>query len=423
MVYIPARMIKTTVRQAILDHLWCADRDKAILMRHIEKGDGVAIFIDAIDEVRDPSVMTNLQEFAHKRQTTGGPTFLISARTDECSVNTADFNRFLVLGGFTVDQGEAYVNQYFTGAHVPTHPAVDYVNRHSEKLQPVLCNPLRLYIFCALSLKGILHLEEGAKFDILNLFEPLEKFLTRREGGLITEEQASAFYKLCLYSLLSGMRELPESLLEKFHIARNYFVFLEKETTIDANAVTVTSYSFSHEMVHEYFAAKCVERMPLEDLKSLLLHVCCINSLRNIQKIMFELILKRHAQRDEIIRMMIRAILILQSPRTRKTHSGVPLDELSELRTRVSSAVTTEGIPLSHLTDQNLRETNDIWNTINQVFEVPGVNAGGWFCEEEMNGTLHHVVDCMAVCTPKEQQSILRDTVYALLPCTSEEHG
>ena len=120
MVYIPAREIEKskreskTVTQAISDHLWCDVRDKETLMRHVMHGRGVGVLIDAIDEVRDPVVITHLRAYVHKVQTNGGPTFLVSSRSDLCFVPPDDFCRYLVLEGFTPDQGEEFVRRHFS---------------------------------------------------------------------------------------------------------------------------------------------------------------------------------------------------------------------------------------------------------------------------------------------------------------------
>ena len=423
MVYIPARDIKSSVQQAVRDHLWCHEEDKDILMKHIEQGEGIAIFLDAIDEIRDRAVLKDLKDWTNKRQTIGGPKFLVSARTAECSIDPADFNRFLVLEGFTEDQGQNYVGQYFpfTEASTVEHPAVDYVKKYKEQLKPVLCNPLKLHVFCALTYQKVLKLEEGSTFDIVNLFEALEKFLTRREGGTVSAEQSSDFYKLCLFSLLSGLREIPEELLNQFNIVKNYYAFLIKRTAIDIDAVTLSTYSFPHEMIYEFFAARCVEEMSLDCLRLLMLHVCCETSLRNTQKMMFELILKKHADTEGLLKMMIRAILILQN----RKEKGKKLNNLTVLVRRIKSAFSIKELLQTQLTEDQIQEASAIWDEINVVFDqhADDLKSVSWFHDLEVNGTLNHVIDCIKVCMSQKQEGIMRDTIHRLLPCSYEEHG
>ena len=426
MVYVPARDIKSSVQQAVRDHLWCHEEDKDILMKHIEQGEGVAIFLDAIDEIRNRAVLKDLKDWTNKRQTIGGPKFLVSARTAECSVDPANFNRFLVLEGFTEDQGQTYVGQYFplTEASTVEHPAVDYVKRHKEELKPVLCNPLKLHVFCALTFQEVLKLEEGSTFDVVNLFGALEKFLTRREGGTVTAEQSSDFYKLCLFSLLSGLREIPEELLSQFNIVRNYYAFLVKTTATDIDAVTLSTYSFPHEMIYEFFAARGVEEMSLDCLRMLLLLVCCETSLRNTQKMMFELILKKHADTEGLLQMMIRAILILQNHKFKGQERG-KLSNLTVLARRIKSAVSIKELLQTQPTEDQIQEASAIWEEINVVFDqhADDLKSVSWFHDLEANGTLNHVIDCIKACNPQKQEGIMRNTIHRLLPCSYEEHG
>ena len=138
MVYIQARTIKTTVHQAIKDHLWCEEKDVPLLIDHIKQGDKVLIFIDGEDELRDDGVIENLKTYVHERQTRGGAKFLISSRSYWSSIDSKYFNRFLVLRGFTVEQGEEYIHKVLSNlgqANHPKSPILQYVQRHKNKLE------------------------------------------------------------------------------------------------------------------------------------------------------------------------------------------------------------------------------------------------------------------------------------------------
>ena len=420
MVYIPARDINSTVKQAIKDHLWCEDEDKDFLMDHIQRGEGVAIVVDAIDEVRKENILDDLQRYAHTRQTQGGAKILVSARNGLCFIDPQHFNRFLTLDGFTLDQGFNFIEQYFAlGKPLLIHQtAKDYVNRHKDKMEAVLCNPLKLHIFCALTEKGFITLDENFKFEVLNIFEPLEKYLTTREGGNVTNEESQNFYKLCFFALLSGMRRFPQHLLMKFTIVDNYKAFLVREEERNQNAELMVNYSFTHEMVFEYFSSKYIEGVDMQSLKSLLLLVCYQTSLRNLQKIIFELILRKKQHKDVLLLMLIRGIILLQFTRVNDTQN-IPAG-LLQLQDRIKSAVNIEQVMLSHQDAGQIREADAIWEVINRAFdsEAGKLRAVGWFLGLGDNGTLEHIVDCLRVCTPQEQKEIIRRSLYCLLPCT-----
>ena len=422
MVYIPARDIKSTVKQAIKDHLWCEDEDKDFLMDHIQRGEGVAIVVDAIDEVRDDNILDDLQRYANTRQTQGGANILVSARNGLCFIHPQHFNRFLTLDGFTLDQGFNFIEQYFAlGKPLPIHQtAKDYVNRHKDKMEAVLCNPLKLHIFCALTEKGFITLDESFKFEVLNIFEPLENYLTTREGGNVTNEESQNFYKLCLFALLSGMRRFPEPLLMKFTIVDNYKAFLVREEERNQNAELIVNYSFTHEMVFEYFSSKYIEGVDMQSLKSLLLLVCSQTALRNLQKIIFELILRREQHREVLLLMMIRGIILFHITK-RNCIQNIPAG-LLQLQDRIKSGVNIEQVMLSHQDADQVREADAIWEEINRAFdsEAEALRAMGWFWGLEENGTTQHIVDCLRVCTPQQQEEIIRRSLYCLLPCRNK---
>ena len=424
MVYIPARDIKSTVEQAIKDHLWCDKNDVDILMAHVKKGKGVIVVLDAVDEVRDSEVLESLQRYVHERQTQGGPRIVVSGRNDLCSIDPQDFSRFLTLEGFTIEQGIEYVKQYFSlGTTLPIHQtALEYVNRNKEKMEAVLCNPLKLHIFCALTEKGFLDLGEDLKFDVFNLFEPLEKYLVTREGGEVTEEQSQNFYKLCLFAMLSGMRSFTEALLTQFNIVKNYYVFLVKEDKRNKNAKVTTQYSFTHEMIHEYFASKFIETTSLEKLKSLLLSVCCNKALRNVQKIMFEIIQKRDLYKQELMTLIIRIILILQQSET-PVKQNKKIAQLLELPKRISMSTDITQLVLSHQDADEVGKAKGILRKIDDAFDKDSeaLTVVNWCGSLQMNGVIGHTLDCMQVCTPHEKEQITCKTLRCLMPYNFSE--
>ena len=423
MVYIPGRVMKGNIRKAIHDHLWCADNDKEVLMKHVEEGKGVAVIIDAIDEIHDHDVLDNLKESVHEWQSTRGPTFLISARNELCSVDPADFNRFLILEGFTIDQGEEYVKKYFSiGQTSPAiHPVIDFVRRHKCRLEPILCNPLKLHIFCGLTKKGILELHEDTIFDVLTLFEVFEDFLIKREGGPVSQEQSSNFYRLCLYCLMKGFREIPGKLLKQFNIVENYYAFLVKETTIGMNAMPITSYSFHHEMFYEFFSSRCLGILSLHELKAMILLVSSKSSLWNLHKMIFRVILKRCLPNTfELLQMMVRCMLVFIVYYKKETR--IP-DELLELPKQVRAAVPVIQLLSSQQDEKHTETVTMIWDNINRVFESESValRRNRWFSRIGI-GALSHVLDCLCVCPPEQQQEITKNSLHALMPSVEIRH-
>ena len=138
MVYLHVQSIKGSVREAIRSALWCRKEDKDILMKHVETGEGVAILIDATDELRDEAIIAELKDYVDG-QTGGCQKILVSSRTDLCCIDIVKFDRLLVLQGFSLPQAMDYVASYFPSEDDPTRTNI---NKHQHDLEPILTNPL-----------------------------------------------------------------------------------------------------------------------------------------------------------------------------------------------------------------------------------------------------------------------------------------
>ena len=455
MVYLPARSIRGSVRDAIRNQLRCEEKDVDLLMSHVDQGQGVAILVDGIDEIRDGEVIENLRQYVRTRKERGGQQVLVAARTDLSQIPSRSFDRFLVLQGFSPEQGKEYIRKYFSMDQlhkVTIQTVMDYIKRHESQLEGVLMNPLQLYIFCGLTSIGVLKLEDDNIYNVVNLFEPLEKFLIKREsekrGSLPpTEKDSQNFYCMCLYALLADVRQFSQSYLDKFNISPNYLVFLKNWDVQGSNAEFTTYYEFKHEAIFEYFGSKFIQNSPLALLKSLILSICHKKSLRNVQKMMMEIVAKRDADSMPLYQAIIRAIIIFQweegyyhDNSTSKSNNGMDTSgseiveasgsaddhslssikcRLLNLKHRIKTASVDEML-LSHQDADKVREADAIWEEINRAFdsEAGELRAVGWFGGLEKNGTLQHIVDCLKVYTPQQQEEIIRRSLYCLLPCT-----
>ena len=454
MVYLPARSIRGSVRDAIRNQLCCEEKDADLLMAHVDQGKGVAILLDGIDEIRDGEIIENLRHYVQTRKERGGQQVLVAARTDLSQIPSRSFDRFLVLHGFSPEQGKEYIRKYFSmdQLHKVTIQAVmDYIKMHESQLEGVLMNPLQLYIFCGLTSIGVLKLEDDNIYNVVNLFEPLEKFLIKRESekrgsSTPTEKDSQNFYCMCLYALLADVRRFSQSHLDKFNISPNYLVFLKNWDELGRNAEYTTYYEFKHEAIFEYFGSKFIQNSPLALLKSLILSICCKIPLRNVQKMMMEIVAKRDADSMSLYLAIIRAIIIFQCDEDRDGDNSTSESEnemdtsesevvevsasaedhspssikcrLLNLKHRIKTASVDEML-LSHQDADKVREADAIWEEIDRAFDTDAgeLRAVGWFGGLGDNGTLQHIVDCLRVCTPQQKEEIIRRSLYCLLPC------
>ena len=448
MVYLPARSIRGSVRDAIKNQLRCGEKDADLLMAHVDQGKRVAVLLDGIDEIRDAEIIENLREYVLTRKERGGEQVLVAARTNLSQIPSRSFDRFLALQGFSPEQGKEYIRKYFSmdrQHQVTIQTVVDYIRKHESQLEGVLMSPLQLYIFCGLTSIGVLKLEDDNIYNVVNLFEPLEKFLIKREseksgGLLVTEKDSQNFYCMCLYALLADVRRFSKSYLDKFNISPNYLVFLKNWDELGRNAEYTTYYEFKHEAIFEYFGSKFIQNSPLALLQSLILSICCKSSLRNVQKMMMEIVAKRDADSMPLYLAIIRAIIIFQWDEDRDRYNLTSESEneidtseseneeastikirLSNLKHRIKTASVDEML-LSHQDADKVREADAIWEEINRTFDSEELRAVGWFQGLGENGTLQHIVDCLKVCTPQQQEEIIRRSLYCLLPCEYKDY-
>ena len=444
MVYLHVRSIKGSVREAIRSALWCRKEDKDVLMKHVETGEGVAILIDATDELRDEAIIAELKDYVDG-QTGGCQKILVSSRTDLCCIDIEKFDRLLVLQGFTLPQAMDYVKGYFPSEDDPTRT---YINDHQQELEPILTNPLRLNILCELISRELLELKPGETLDLLTLFIPVEKHLIRREiekrrqhqkpgtngSSEVTAEDAERFYRMCLYGLLTDMRSFTDQHLKDFKISEIYRdAFLDMCVEVDVYANPKVYYTFSHEMLYEVFSALYFYTATEESLKPLLLAICKQKSLRNVQKIVCEILSKKEVNKGDLLLGTIRAILILQH---RDSPEGHPLkEELIKLQKLITRSA--EQLLQSQQPKEQLAEHNMIWDKINKAFDKlakeptfvgwfkkqrnkfnSNMNRGSWFRTLVKNKIIKHVFDCLKNCPQHQQEEVFRHTVHCILPCT-----
>ena len=441
MVYLHVRSIKGSVSEAIRSALWCRKEDKDVLMKHVESGEGVAILIDATDELRDEAIIAELKDYVD-RQTGRCQKILVSSRTGLCCIDIEKFDRLLVLQGFTLPQAMAYVASYFPSEDDLTWT---YINKHQHELGPILTNPLRLNILCELTSRGLLKLKPGETLDLLTLFIPLEKHLIRREiekrsqyqqecSFQVTDEDGKRFYRMCLYGLLTDVRSFTDQHLKDFKISEIYRdAFFNKSNELDVYANPKVYYNFRHEMLYEVFSALHFYTATEESLKPLLLAICKLQSLRNVQKIVFQILSKKELNKGDLLLETVRAILVLQAEGRAEAH---PLtEELQNLQKLMSTSVMQ--LLQSEQTREQVTQANVIWDKINNTFENVAKElslvdsstrltdkaphnrrTGGWFGHLEENGTIKHVVDCLESCPQHQQEEVIRHTVHCLLPCS-----
>ena len=176
-VYLHVGSIKGSVKDAIRNALWCRQEDKDVLMKHVETGVGVAVLIDATDELRNNGIENELKDYVNQ-QIGGSQKILVSSRTDLCCIDLEKFDRILVLQGFTLTQAMDYIKGYFPSQGDLTRI---YVESHQQELKPILTNPLKLHMMCELTSRGLLVLSSDETLNLVRLFKPLEKHLIRRE--------------------------------------------------------------------------------------------------------------------------------------------------------------------------------------------------------------------------------------------------
>ena len=315
-VYIPGNTIEGCVEDAIRNNLKCDKRFHDQTMVTIaDDGDGVLIISDATDELQDEDLKESLCQFAQEcKEFPNKPSFLLSSRTGLCFIDPQHFHRCLNIEGFTIPQGIQYLEAHFRERYsVSDHAILEYVKENSQKLEMVLCNPLRMLIFSELTAKGELKLDDIKTLHPVKLLKYLEEYIVTGEMHKVTTKSQhtghTMFYKTCLECFLKGENRLLDKDLEN----SPYKAFLTKQTNDEGMGSAY--YTFSHMLIFEYFTVRgfvdSLWRRPRET-RAVLLHLCSDPNMRNILQLASGFICQCKPELFDNLVSIIRACLFLQ---------------------------------------------------------------------------------------------------------------
>ena len=230
----------------------------------------------------------------------------------------------------------------------------------------------------------------------------------------MTVNRSQDFYDLCLFAYLRGFQEIPEELLKKYNIVRNYYAFLEKRKSIDIHAVIASNYSFSHEVVFEYFACKSVEQMSREKAKPFLLSLFARTRYNNIQKMLSQVIARKFPDNIEYFEDLVKVIITLQS----RFIGTIPEDYLNRINKLSIEMLASNQVSIAALKDADI-----IWMLISHNFQFLAHDKNALFAELLSTGVINHIVGCLQVCTPPQQERIIQSTLHQLLPSKSNDNN
>ena len=235
----------------------------------------------------------------------------------------------------------------------------------------------------------------------------------------MTDQDADNFYRMCLYGLLTDIRAFSEEHLKDFCISEIYRnAFLKKNVQTNLDARTEVFYTFSHEVLYELFSALYINTAPEHRLKSLLLAIYGRASMRNVQKILYELLPRNNIERGHLLVGTVRAIIILQSDAIWSMHSLA--NECLELKKSTSFGNFDEDLHEEHSNEHQVEGTKALWEKINEICYHRSVELKtvSWFVDLEKNGTIRHIFECLRSFTQQQQEEVLRQTLQYLMPCT-----
>ena len=477
-VYVHAQDLEGDIWNCIEKNLCCSDVERVAIIESIRSGQTGSILLDALDEIRDQQTLADIATFIEYNHKHRGPQILVSARTGLSRLSNDIFDRFLHLEGFTLYQGVEYVNKYITchceeeevdgsqskqEEHIfksqeskppknVTDPSkldrpaksievLSYVDRYKHRLQVILCNPLRAHILCGLAVEELLTLEEEKILKPLELLKILENFSIMREtgGNSVSQEEQRNFYRLCLHGLLNGIRKLTHDDLDRFGVSADSpyaITFLIPRPGRDKSGCEVKHYTFVHESMYEFFAARCLEILPHEYKKAIILSVCAEDVLQNVREMICEIL--SEYETDETLTLitgMIRVMLLLAC----ETLSCRPLDISTHMHSPLDT--TNAGLPfdpsngiksilpkfLNLLVQQDvdakasLSNVCNVWDCINSIFNGDLPEHLRVYMLRVLNPCfgsifMSRVVQCLHKCREENRITIQNKTVNHALP-------
>ena len=353
-VFAPATDLKGDVWTSIERYVCCDDEEeRKLISKHLKKDRSSAILLDALDEIREPEILSNLKKFIEYSNKNGGPQIVVSARTGLSRLTDRFIDWSLQLKGYTPQQGLKYI-EVFIGNHIKQEEVKDmeplpskrqrlsmskntsqtsncateselfcpgkvhgYMLDHKKEMNAILCNPLRVHITCGLAVEGVLKLDKDGTLKPLYLQKCLEEFVLKREtrGNVVPPKDRLDFYKLCLHGLLAGKQSFTQIDLETFDVPSDspYMAFFNTYDKPDEFANNVTYHSFVHETFYEYFAVRCFEELPYDHKKAFILAVFGKVVFKNV-RVMICQILSQNETEETLTGTvaMFRVMLLLQ---------------------------------------------------------------------------------------------------------------
>ena len=459
-VYAPATDLKGDVWTSIDRYVCCNDEEeRKQISKHLKRDRSSAILLDALDEIRDPEILSNVKKFIENNNKNGGPQILVSARTGLSRLPNKFIDRSLQLEGYTPEQGLKYI-EVFIGNHLKQgeeekieHPLCKqqipsismnmyqiqgsategrrlfqpsevhgYMLDHKKEMNAILCNPLTVHITCGLAVEGVLKLDKDNTLKPLYLQKCLEEFILKREtrGNVFPLEDRLGFYRLCLHGLLTGIQSFTQIDLETFNVPSDspYMAFFNTSEKPDDFANNVKYHSFVHETFYEYFAVRCFEELPDDHKRAAILSVCTKDVLQNVRKIICQM-LHQYEIKDMLLlaKGIIRTMLLVLKPHDTKFEED-PL----ELKEDIQNNVPDISDLLLHRnidTERFTIKVENIWEKINTQFIEPNDEMKVYWekvLTSQSEDVGHHVLECLKEFSEKEQLDIKADSIYKLLP-------
>ena len=446
-VYAPATDLKGDVWTSIERYICCNDEEeRKYISQHLKSDQSSAVFLDALDEIRDDEILSNIKEFIEKNNKNGGPQILVSARTGLSQLEAQIFDRCLQLEGYTPEQGLTYIES-FIGNHLkhtssyysprtmynvesgpteerrPFQPSevLIYMMDHKEEMNAILCNPLRVQIMCGLAVEGVLKLDKENTLKPLYLQKCLEEFVLKREtrGNVIPPKDRLNFYRLCLHGLLTGIQGFTKIDLEIFNVSSDspYMAFFDTSQKMDEFANNVKYYSFVHETFYEYFAVRCFEELPDGYEKAIILSVCAKDVLQNVREMICQALSQYETKNTLTLALgMIRTMLLVRS------HCGIISEYRDPLRLKPDIEKNLPEIShiliQSNVDDQCLKsKVNCLWEKIESQFTQPSDELNDYWGDMLTSpSNMKYVDECSEDFSQEQWLYIMENSIYLLLP-------
>lgn len=229
------------------------------------------IILEALDEIHNSEVVKSIQELVQGKILPNA-TILITTRPEQKDVQKKDVDRLLRINGFLEEQVWVHCEKYLSCGIASMEGEEEAVLNTSERefitatlMDLIPMDRLRNPLLCNLALNiAAVDVDRIRSITLTSLYEEYVNLLIRKAEMIHNHKKAREaimqIEKIALWMCINRKESLSEEELLLMNVNKNdkIFIALLKDSVKLTGYREEVSFSFAHEQIKEYFAAKAL---------------------------------------------------------------------------------------------------------------------------------------------------------------------